>query len=365
MIITLRPAPPRVMLTIYCAIVILLAAGVIWARPPSHATIEVGPAGGSFYYNAQQYRRILAERGIDLEIRPKANTLGILADLVNPDSGVDVGFEAQDTSAYANADLYTIGEVQLQPLFVFASADLGRRIGLTDLRGRKIVMPPADSATSDAAMRVLQLYDVTPDNTSFTFMQLTDAATELRAGHFDAGVFMLAPENEVVRGLAVWSGVRLVSIGEAKAIAKHMPSLRPIVLARGMYDVGDGIPPTDVAMLAATVDVVVRKGLHPYLMYALLDAMAQVHRGSTLVSSAGAYPSITGTDLPVHGLAREYYRSGLPWIYRNLPPALAAFVDRYLLVALSLFVLAELYRFSRYLAELGSAVLWWRRNRRC
>ena len=60
----------------------------------------------------------------------------------------------------------------MQPLFVFASADLDRRVRLTDLRGRKIVMPPADSATSDAAVRMLQLYDITPDNTSFTFMQL-------------------------------------------------------------------------------------------------------------------------------------------------------------------------------------------------
>ena len=253
----------------------------------------------------------------------------------------------------------------MQPLFVFASADLDRHVRLTDLRGRKIVMPPADSATSDATVRMLQLYGITPDNTSFTFMQLGDAANELRAGHFDAGVFMLAPENQVVRGLASWSGVRLVSIGEAKAMANHLPSLRPIVLARGIYDVGDGIPPSDVVMLAGTVDVAVRQGLHPYVIYTLLEAMAQVHRGPTLVSSAGAYPSIAGVDLPVHKLAREYYRSGLPWVYGNLPPALAAFVDRYLLVALAFFVLVELYGASHYLAELGSAALTWPRSRRC
>jgi TRAP-type uncharacterized transport system substrate-binding protein len=269
-----RSASLRVRLAIYCSFIIVLVAGVVWARPPTHVTIEAGPVGGSFYQIAQQYRQILAESGIDLQIRPKANSLEILPDLANPASGIDIGFEAQDASAYANAGVYSIGEVQLQPLFVFASADLGRRIGLTDLRGRKIVMPPADSATSDAAVRMLQLYDVTPDNTSFTFMQLGDAANELRAGHFDAGVFMLAPENQVVRGLASWSGVRLVSIGEAKAIANHLPSLRPIVLARGMYDVGDGIPPSDVVMLAGTVDVAVRQGLHPYVIYTLLEAMA-------------------------------------------------------------------------------------------
>ncbi|MGC1407402.1 MAG: TAXI family TRAP transporter solute-binding subunit [Acetobacteraceae bacterium] len=362
---TLRAAPLHVRLTICCSFIIVLVVGVMWSRPPTHVTIEAGPAGGSFYQIAQQYRQILAKHGIDLQVRPKANSLEILPDLANPASGIDIGFEAQDASAYANAGIYAIGEVQLQPLFVFASADLGRRIGLTDLRGRKIVMPPADSATSDAAVRVLQLYDITPDNTSFTFMQLADAANELRAGHFDAGIFMLAPENQVVRDLASWSGVRLVSIGEAKAIANHLPSLRPIVLARGIYDVGDGIPPSDVAMLAGTVDVAVRRGLHPYVIYMLLEAMAQVHRGPTLVTSAGVYPSIAAVDLPVHALAREYYRSGLPWVYGNLPPPLAAFVDRYLLIALALFVLVELYQASQYLAELGSAALTWPRSRRC
>jgi TRAP-type uncharacterized transport system substrate-binding protein len=346
-----------VRLGIYCIVVIVLAAGLHAAWPPSHATIEVGPVGGSFYQTAMLYRQILAERGIDLEVRPKANSLEILGDLADPQSGIDIGFEAQDASAYLDSHVYSIGSIQLQPLFVFASADLGRRIALSDLRGHKIVMPPENSATSDAAIRMFKLYDITADNSSFSFMQLGDAAKALRAGQFDAGVFMLAPENDVVRDLTHWSGVRLVSLSEAKAIANHLPSLRPIVLPRGIYDIADGIPPADVTMVAGTVEVVVRQGLHPYLIYSLLQAMSEVHRGSTLVSSAGAYPSIAGTDLPVYPLAQEYHRSGVPWEYRHLPAPLAAFVDRYLVLALLLFAVVELYRFAHYLGELGTAFL--------
>ncbi len=173
---------------------------------------------------------------------------------------------------------------------------------------------------------------------------------------------MLAPDNDVVRNLAAWSGVRLVSLGEARAISNHLPFLRPIVLPRGIYDIADGIPPTDVLMLAGTVDVVVRDGLHPYLIYSLLEAMAAVHRNATLVSGAGAYPTVTGTDLPVHPLAQEFHRSGVPWVYRTLPPILASFVERTLPIALALFVLAELYRFSHHLAELGGALLMRRRR---
>lgn len=346
-----------VRLLVYCAAIIVVLAGLYRTWPPSHAVIEVGPIGGSFYATAMKYKSFLAERGVTLDVRPKANSLEILPDIAKPDSGIDIGLEAQDARPYANAAIFSLGSIELQPLFVFANADLGRRITLTDLRGRKVVMPPENSATSDAALKVFQLYDITAENTSFTFTQLADAAKALRAGRFDAGVFMLAPENQVVRDLAGWSGVRLLSLSEAKAIANHLPSLRPIVLPRGIYDIADGIPPADVTMIAGTVDVVVRQGLHPYVIYSLLQAMSEVHRGATLVSAAGAYPASTGTDLPLHALAREYYQTGVPWPYRHLPPPLAAFVDRYVVLALLLFALVELYRFAHHLADRGSAWL--------
>ena len=340
-----------------------ILAGMWHARPPQHVTIEVGPVGGSFYQIAQTYQKFFAARGIELELRPKANSLEILGDLKDADSGIDIGFESQDVSAYKEAPVFTVGHIQLQPLFVFASADLGRRIALTDLRGRKIVMPPSTSATSDAAVRMLQLYDITAENTSFTFMQLADAAKALRAGQFDAGAFMLAPENQVVRDLADYSGLRLVPVPEAKAIANHLPFLRPTTLPRGIYDIADGVPPTDVPMLAGTVDVVVRKGLHPVVVYTLLEAMADVHRGATFISNAGAYPTISGAELPIQELAQEYYRSGMPWVYRNLPAWPASFVDRYLLVALSIFVLCEIYRIATYFGEISLFLLLLRSGR--
>ncbi len=354
----------RVRLAAFFLTVAIILVGALLSRPPSRATIEVGPVGGSFYQVARQYQPVFAQRGIDLELRPNANSLEIMNDLSKQDSGIDIGFEAQDISGYSNAPVATVGHIQLQPLFIFASADLGRRTQLTDLRGRKIVMPPANSATSDAAVRMFKLYDITPENSSFTFMQLTDAAKELKAGHYDAGVFMLAPDNPMVRDLANFTGLRLVPVPEAKAITNHLPFLRPIVLPRGIYDIADGIPPADVPMLAGTVDVVIRNDLSPYVIYTLLEAMAQVHRGATFLSSAGAYPTIAGADLTAHPLAEEYYRSGLPWAFRNLPPWLANFVDRYFLLALVLFVLTELYRCAQYAAELAAFLRGWRERKR-
>ena len=348
----------RIRLIVFAAAITLLVAAMIDSTPPTHATMEVGPVGGSFYQIGLEYQKFLATKGITLELRPKDNSLEIIDDVKRTGSGIDIGLEAQDVSAYRASPVFTAGHIQLQPLFIFASADLGRRISITDLRGRKIVMPPVTSATSDAAVRMFQLYDITADNTSFSFMPFRQATEALRAGRFDAGAFMLAPDNDIMRTLASYTGLRLVPLGTVKAVTNQLQFLQSVVLPRGIYDIADGIPPADIPMVAGTVDVIIRTGLHPYVVYSLLEAMAEVHRGPTFLSNAGDYPSISGASLTVDPVVQQYYRTGMPWTYRNLPPFLASFVSRYLLLALAAFVLMELFRLSGYLASCCSVFAW-------
>jgi TRAP transporter TAXI family solute receptor len=354
-ILPARSLRPR-LIALVAGVAIILAAA-LYARPPYDLTIATGPVGGSYYQAAQAYQKILAARGINLQLRPNPNSLDIVRDVGEPGSGVDAGFIAQDVSGSKDADLFAIGQIELQPLFIFANAELGRRSTLDELRGRKIVMPPSNSATSDAAIRVFKLYDITQQNSFFTFMGLADAVKDLRAGRFDAGVFMLAAENPVVRELAADSSLHLMHITEVKAIANHLPFLRPVVLPRGIYNIADSIPPSDTAMVAATVGVVVRKDLHPYLVYSLLEAMTKVHRDSTFLSNAGDYPTIAGSQLTVHPLAAQYYRAGLPWAYNEFAPWPASAIFEYQPVIVGIFLLSAIFIAATYLTEMGSLLL--------
>jgi hypothetical protein len=224
------------------------------------------------------------------------------------------------------------------------------------LRGRKIVMPPADSATSAAAVKLFNLYDITTENSQFTFMALADAAKALRAGKFHAGAFMLAPENPVVRELMADSGLRLVPISEVGAIANHLPFLRPVLLPRGIYSIADAIPPNNTPMVAAPVGLVIDSGTHSFLVYSLLDAMAKVHRGATFISRAGEFPSAQGGQLSVDERAEEYFRSGVPWIYRRLPPWPASFIEMYQVPLVFALLLAGAYMLVRTLGDaIGAA----------
>ena len=349
--------PTRLRLAGFVAALAIIVTAALYARPPSNLTIATGPVGGSYHQAALGYQKILAARGIDLQLRPNPNSLDIVRDVGDPRSGIDAGFVAQDVSGSKDAELFAIGQIELQPLFIFASAELGRRSNLDDLRGRKIVMPPSNSATSDAAIRLFKLYDITQQNSYFTFMGLADAVKNLRAGKFEAGVFMLAAENSVIRELSADSSLHLMHVTEVKAIANHLPFLRPVVLPRGIYNIADSVPPSDTAMVAAPVSIVVRAGLHPYLVYSLLEAMTKLHRDPTFLSNAGDYPTITGSQLAVHPLAAQYYRTGIPWAYDALWPWLASAVYEYQLLLVGLFALSGIYISVICLAELGGILL--------
>jgi TRAP-type uncharacterized transport system substrate-binding protein len=346
----------RARLTAVVLVGIIVLGAILYARPPVDLTIETGPEGGSYYIDAQHYQAILAKQGIHLRLKPTPNSLEIVRDVATKHSGVDVGFIAQAVDPSKDATLFSLGQTELQPLFIFASAKLGRQTMLDDLRGRRIVMPPTDSATSDAAIRIFQLYDITPDNTSFTYMPLAEAVKQLQAGKFDAGIFMLAPENPVIRSLANNSGLNLVPLLETKAIANHLPFLRAVLLPRGIYNIADGVPPNSTPMVAAPVSVIVRTKLHPYLIFSLLEAMSAVHRGPTFLTDAGEFPNPAGSVLTVHPLAMQYYTSGLPWIYRELPPWLASAVDEDQLIGVGGFLLIALYLVAMWLADTGVAI---------
>lgn len=216
---------------------------------------------------------------------------------------------------------------------------------------------PSGSATSKAAQQLFKLYDVTEINSQFTYLPIAEAANALRARKFDAGAFMLSAENPMIRELASDSGLHLVPVTESKAISNQLPFLRSVTLPRGIYNIADGIPPTNTPLVAAPVGIVVRQGLHPFLVFSLLQAMTDTHRGPTFISAAGDFPSIEGSQLAVDPRAAEYFRTGVPWLYRALPPWPASVFDRYQLWILGALLLGGVYLGVRCVLAVAG-VLW-------
>ncbi|HLZ65597.1 MAG TPA: TAXI family TRAP transporter solute-binding subunit [Aliidongia sp.] len=351
--IPLRFARPALL-----ALALAIAAfAVIRAIPPRQVTIETGPVGGSYYKTALKYRDALQKRGIAVNLRAKADSLEIVGDVDRDGAGVDIGFTAQAVQRDRFPHTASAGAIELQPLFIFYAAALGEMTSPSGLHGKRIVMPDERSATSEAALRVLRLYGVTAENSRIAFMPLVDAARALKAGAFDAGLFMLDPSNALVVELAKTDRLRLLSLSDGLAVSRLLPFLHPTILPHRVYDVEGDIPPNNVEVVAAKVNVVVRKDIRPAVLYTLLDAMNEVHSDATLVSDAGEFPSVVGTELPPHPLAKEYAKTGAPWFYRDLPLPLASVIDSYLIIGIAIFLATEVFKSSKYLSELVEFVV--------
>jgi hypothetical protein len=109
-------------------------------------------------------------------------------------------------------------------------------------------------------------------------------------------------------------------------------------------------PPSDAVLFAPKASLVVRQDLHPAIQYLLLDAAQKVHSGPGLFHKAGQFPAAEAIDLPLSDEARDFYKSGRPFLQRHLPFWLAVLIGRLLILLIP--VAGVIYPLLRFLPAL-------------
>jgi hypothetical protein len=84
--------------------------------------------------------------------------------------------------------------------------------------------------------------------------------------------------------------------------------------------------------LSPTTNLIIRKDLHPALVYLLLKASVEIHSGASWVNKAGEFPILTKQDDPISEQAQRFYKSGASWLYVYLPFWAATFGERLTLI---------------------------------
>jgi hypothetical protein len=135
-----------------------------------------------------------------------------------------------------------------------------------------------------------------------------------------------------VRQLLASDRISTLPFPRADAHIALRPYLNKLVLPQGVADLVKIRPPQDIVLFAPKASLVVRRDLHRALQYLLLDAASQVHGTPGIFQKAGQFPAAEPIDLPLSEEARQYFRSGPPFLQRYLPFWLAVFVGRLLLI---------------------------------
>jgi hypothetical protein len=127
-----------------------------------------------------------------------------------------------------------------------------------------------------------------------------------------------------------------VSFPRADAHVALFPFLTKLRLPAGVRDLAKNRPPRDVILVAPKASLVVRKDLHPAIQSLLLDAAEQIHSGPGIFQQARQFPAPEAIGLPLSDEARQFYRSGRPFLQRNLPFWLAVAIGRLLVLLIPL-----------------------------
>ena len=296
--------------------------------PPRHLAIAAGPVASAYDNFARRYARILARDGVVLDIRNSAGAVKDLDLLREASSGVQAGLTTFGVTQPTDAGIfYSLGGIFDAVIFVFYRST-EPVTQFAQFRGKRLSIGMPGTALRLLISQVLKATDAFDASTRLMDLENAGAIEALIAGEIDLAIFPSELDGSLLRRALSISGIRLMNVAQAEAIAKAVPGLKHVVLWRGLISLSHDIPDSNIDLLALRNSVLVRKDLHPALQYLLLEAMREVHSVPGAFSHLGEFPAEQPSDLPLSPTAEAFYRSGPTFWQRYASFWLASLLSR-------------------------------------
>jgi len=308
--------------------------------PQRNVVMSIYPEGSVNAELAKRYREILARKGIDLKLVPSAGAVESVARLRDPNSAISVALVPGGvTTEQDSPELISLGSLFYQPVWVFSRSHLLLQ-GHKPLQGLRIAIGPEGSSSHALSLQLLGRGGMI-DKKSATLLPLppSESAQKLIHGDIDVAIFLDAWESPAVQRLLETQTVNLVSIPRADAFVALYPYLNKLILPEGVVNMAKPWPPRAVTLVATKANLVVRKDLHPAIQYMLLETAVEIHSTPGIFSTPGQFPASESIDLPLSPYAREFYKTGTPFLLRHLPFWLAVLLAQPLLLLIPLIII--------------------------
>ena len=358
-----RESRPRRLIALIGLVAVIAVA--TWLTFAVFRSMELQTVGMAVYpegsLNAdlvKRYQQVLARNGIEVKLVPSAGAVESLANLRDPKSGVSVAFVPGGiTTKEDSPELISLGTVFYQPLWIFSRGHLPD--GRVQFRGRRVSIGPEGSSSRALSLELLGRAGwIDQKSTTLLAFASAEAAQALIRGEIDAAIFVDGWESPVVQRLLRADGISLESIPRPDAFVRVSPYLNKLVLPAGTVDLIETRPPADVVLIGPKSSLVIRSDLHAAVQYRLLEAAVEIHSTPSMFRSAGQFPAPESVDLPLSPYARDFYKTGSPFLFTHLPLWLAVLLEQPLVWLIPLIViLFPLFR-------LAPAVYDWLERRR-
>jgi hypothetical protein len=340
-------------------VLLFTAYRVLDPTPPKKVVLATGVAQGAYAAFGKRYAELLKGYGIDVELRTTQGTAENLALLHDPESGVDLAFvqgglDETPVAADGNEALVSLGSLFYEPVWVFYREESARRLlksdtlsALTQLSGWKLNIGAPGSGINNLMSHMLDANHLAAPAVTLLEQPAAVAVAALLAGESDALALTSAPESAAVQTLLRTPGIRLLDFAQSEAYSRRFAFMRPLVLPRGLVDLGADLPAQDIHLVAPLATLVARESTHPALIQLFVQSAQKIHGGAGWFQRKGDFPSPLNTERPLAKEAQRFYQNGIPVLQRHLPFGVANLIDRMWPVVVS--ILAMLLPFTRVL----------------
>ena len=315
------------------AICLLVVVAYRLSSPPREISIAAGGKGGGYYAIASRYASALARRGVRASIIQTAGAkqnLDLLSegkvDAALVQGGLALGKEVPTVES--------VGRHFYEPLFIFAAAHLGQVDGFKQLLGRRIAIGGDGTGTQVLTRTLLSANGITASNAVLLTFAPQEAKEALLRGEIDAAMLVMSFDAPIVQELVRNEAVKIVSLKRAQAYERQFKYLTHLTLPEGAIDLPANIPNSRIDLLASTASVLVRKDLHPALVYVLTEVVSVVHGGRHFLGELGQEIRESDPEYQISDAAQRFYKHGAPFLHRYFSFWVADFLERALLIGL-------------------------------
>ncbi len=325
--------------------IILVVVGAFYItskfiQPPVEKKLVIasGTEKGHYYKMALEYKKLLEEEGVKVEVIQTAGSEENLKLLQN--KKVDIAFIQNGIAHNGDKDeLYSLGNVFYEPLWFFYRDKGFIQNYEVEFIGSKLSLGIEGSGTKFLSSLVLTLNGLNEANSDFLYLPTGESKDKLLSGEIDGMFFIGQAESRIVRSLLEHPEIRLFSFSRAEAYAKNLPFLESLNLYEGTLDMYANLPSDDIKLLGSTASLVTHKDVPNELVRFFVKQLPKVHGSGGLFDKVGEFPSIVNTDIQIHDEAYMYFTYGDTWLETIFPYWVASNIDRLKILLIPLLTL--------------------------
>ncbi|PLY04356.1 MAG: hypothetical protein C0625_16910 [Arcobacter sp.] len=313
-------------------------AGFIQPSPKKEITIATGSKTGNYYKTALEYKKLLEQDKVKVNLITSAGSMENIEILKNKKA--DIAFVQNGTIDNENTKgITSLASIYYEPLWVFYKNDGYSIDYIIQLISKKISIGKEGSGTKDLSLNILKDNGISEENSTILNYDNNKAKEELIKGNIDAIFIVSSHNSDIVKELLEDPKINILSFKRAKAYSRKYTFLETLNLYEGTLDLYKNLPDQNINLLSTTANLVIREDIPEELTRLFLKKVKEVHNKKDLFAKSGEFPNTNNMLVELNVEAQRYFKNGDTWLEKIFPFWIASNIDRLKILIIPLLTL--------------------------